>query len=73
MNVSEIKAEIERLNPAQRAALRKRFFGAGIAYLRCREFLGRIDGLHIIFKDGVGYDVCIGPRGSLRGVTCLGR
>ena len=73
MTQAEIKAEIERLNGKQRAALRARFYGRGITYLRCRGFLGRIDGVHVMFESGVHYDVWIGPRGALKSVECCGR
>lgn len=73
MTHDEIIEELTRLAPAQRAALRARFHGAKIAYLRCREFLGRVDGVHVGFDSGIYYDVWIGPRGALRSVTCLGR
>lgn len=73
MPKEEIMQEIERLSPKQRAALRARFHGAKVTYLRCREFLGRIDGVHVGFESGLYYDVWIGPRGALRSVTCLGR
>ena len=73
MTIDEIKTEIERLTAKQRHALRARFGRCVIVHLRCREFLGRIDGVHVVFENGVAYDVWIGPRGALRSVTCLGR
>jgi hypothetical protein len=73
MTIDEIKTELARLNGKQRAALRARFYGMGITYLRCREFLGRVDGVHVMFEGGVHYDVWIGPRGALKSVECCGR
>jgi hypothetical protein len=73
MTIDEIKTELARLNGKQRAALRARFYGKGITYLSCREFLGRVDGVHVMFEGGVHYDVWIGPRGALKSVECCGR
>ena len=72
MTKAEIKAEIERMTDKQRAALRARFGGKSISYLRCKEFLGIIRDVHVIFQDGIEYDIAIGKRGALHRVTCLG-
>jgi hypothetical protein len=73
MTVDEIKTELARLNGKQRAALRARFYGRAITYMRCREFLGCVDGVHVMFDGGVHYNVEIGPRGALKRVECCGR
>ena len=73
MTQAEIRAEIERMTGTQRAALRARFCGKPISYLRCKEFLGSIRYVHVIFQDGLEYDIAIGKRGALQRVTCLGR
>lgn len=80
MNLADILIELDKLNPAQRRALRAQFPGRPeICFLRCNEFLGQVDSLQVGFKSGdagenpVHYFLNVGPRGAIRERRCLGR
>lgn len=80
MTVAEINEELAKLTPAQRRALRKEFPGRPtICFLRCSEFLGKVDSLQVGFVSAlrseapIYYRVSIGPRGAIRERRCLGR
>lgn len=69
-----IEAELAKLSPAQRRALRKEFPGrGGIEHLRCHEFLGRVDVVYVGLADShLYYRIWIGPRGAIKSRECLG-
>jgi len=75
MTNEQIHAELAKLNPAQRYALKKRFGLQKIAAFRTEEFLGKVDSVVVTFKNGeklIQYRIWIGPRGALRSVDCMG-
>ena len=79
MTKEQIIAQIEMLNPRQRGALRHRFYGQKIEYLRCEVFLGHVRDIVVGFAshlrsnpNPIFYRVVIGPRGGMERVECLG-
>ena len=73
--MNDIRAELAKLSIPQRKALRARWSTMTIAFLKCTEFLGKVDTVHVGFSVGertIFYRVWIGPRGGLRSVKCLG-
>jgi hypothetical protein len=76
MTNEQIHAELAKLNPAQRRALRTRFGTRKIAAFRTKSFLGKVDDIVVTFKHGddqlIQYRVWIGPRGALKSVDCMG-
>ena len=68
MTSTDIQAQIEKLNPAQRAALRRKFGGRQITCLNIND-----DFVTVEFGYRVTHWFFIGPRGAIKHHTFAGK